>query len=64
MMAAPVDRNYFEDLVCLVCLVAVTGLGFFLQSHIFEYALNLVARQKLVMTLFFQNIDLKRKIKE
>jgi hypothetical protein len=37
---------------------------YFLERHIIDYASNLVERQKLVATLFYQNIELKRQVKE
>lgn len=37
---------------------------YFLERHIIDYASNLVDRQKLVATLFYQNVELKRQVKE
>lgn len=37
---------------------------YFLERHIIEYASNLIERQKIVAKLFYQNIDLKRQVKE
>lgn len=45
-------------------MIEIIFFLYFLERHIIEYASNLIERQKLVATLFYQNIELKRKIKE
>lgn len=45
-------------------MIEIIFFLYFLERHIIEYASNLIERQKLVATLFYQNIELKRQIKE
>ena len=45
-------------------MIEIVAILYFLEKHILDYALNLIERQKLVATLFYQNIELKRQIKE
>ena len=47
-----------------VVILELTTIIYFLEKHIMDYALNLIDRQKLVARLFYQNIELKRQIKE
>lgn len=64
LLASELEVQWSQDATCMVAIIAITGSVYFLQSHIVEYAFSLIDRQKLVTTLFYQNVELKRQIKE
>jgi hypothetical protein len=64
LLSADVNVIWPQDITCMVAILAITGSVYFLQSHIVEYAFSLIDRQKLLTTLFYQNVELKRQIKE
>lgn len=72
LMATPITTSWAQDITCMVIFIAkfkvvmieIIIFLYFLERHIIEYASNLVERQKLVATLFYQNIELKRLVKE
>jgi hypothetical protein len=53
-----------QEITCIVSILAMTASVYFLQKHIMDYALSLIERQKLVARLFYQNVELKRQLKE
>jgi hypothetical protein len=52
------------NLTLKVAMIEIIIFLYFLERHIIQYASNLIERQKLVATLFYQNIELKRQIKD
>ena len=63
-LAVNVPATWPQDITCIIAILAMSGTVYFLQKHIIEYAFSLIKRQKLVATLFYQNVELKRQIKE
>ena len=63
-LATPVQSLWAEDITCMIAMLGMTGIVYFLQHHIIEYAYNMIDRQKLAATLFYQNIELERQLKE
>ena len=64
IVADHVNPAWPQEITCIVAILAMTGSVYFLQKHIMDYAMSLIERQNVVARLFYQNVELKRQLKE